>query len=395
MAQLVPRQLFSKTLRSLEADRGRWLHGWLALALVLLLAWSGWFFFGRLAIFAVSREARLEVTGAAHPVAALAGGRVASVPVELGQEVVAGQPLIELDAGALPDRRRRQLESLEALGRRREALEGELAGAGRSLDQVAEERRASLAEADAHRREAEAGAAQAAAEVERLRQLTAAGLVSDVDLQRAESNAAQQSALAEAVASALDRRRAELSRQREEAEARGQRLDNDLAAVAEQTAAARAELSRLDEELASRTLRAPLAGIVGQLEELTPGTSVAAGQQLAAVVPAGETRVMAWFTPAEALGRIRPGQPARVLLTAFPALRYGTLPARVTRVATEASNTGSTPRVRVELALDAAAAEQTAIPLEHGLPATVEIEVERVSPAGFLLRTAGGRGGPS
>ena len=33
----------------------------------------------------------------------------------------------------------------------------------------------------------------------------------------------------------------------------------------------------------------------------------------------------------------------------------------------------------------------TAIPLQHGLPCAVEVEVERVSPATLLLRIAGAR----
>ncbi|MCB1055840.1 MAG: HlyD family efflux transporter periplasmic adaptor subunit, partial [Acidobacteria bacterium] len=386
------RQLFSKTLRSLEADRGRRLHGWLAGVLVLLLAWGAWFFFGSMAVFAVSREGRLEVAGAAHPVAALTAGRIAAVDVTLGQTVAAGDALVELDPGALPDRRRRQLERLEALGRRRAALEKELTGARSSLAGTAEERRAGLAEAAARRREAEAAADQAQAEVERLEELTEAGLVSDVDLERARSYAAQQRAGAEALASALERRRSELDRGREEAQARVQRLENDLAALAEEAAAAQAERSGLDQELATRTLRAPEAGVVGELAELTPGSAVTAGQVLAAVVPPGETHAVAWFAPADALGRIRPGQRARILLTGFPPLRYGALEARVERVGTESSTVGGASRVRVELRLDPSAA-RSGIPLEHGLPATAEIEVERVSPAGYLFRTASHRGG--
>jgi hypothetical protein len=44
-------------------------------------------------------------------------------------------------------------------------------------------------------------------------------------------------------------------------------------------------------------------------------------------------------------------------------------------------------RVRVEL--DIARSPVSPIPLQHGLPGAVEVEVERVSPAALTLRTAG------
>jgi hypothetical protein len=44
-------------------------------------------------------------------------------------------------------------------------------------------------------------------------------------------------------------------------------------------------------------------------------------------------------------------------------------------------------QVRVELALLPDSAPP--IPVQHGLPGTVEVEVDRVSPATLVLRTAG------
>jgi hypothetical protein len=43
--------------------------------------------------------------------------------------------------------------------------------------------------------------------------------------------------------------------------------------------------------------------------------------------------------------------------------------------------------VRVELAVDAQA--PSAIPLQHGLPGAVEVEVGRVTPAALILRNGG------
>jgi membrane fusion protein (multidrug efflux system) len=81
---------------------------------------------------------------------------------------------------------------------------------------------------------------------------------------------------------------------------------------------------------------------------------------------------------------VRPGQYARLRLEGFAWTQYGSLPARVSSVASEAQD----GRVRVELAVEAGA--RTQIPLQHGLPGTVEVETERVSPAVLVLRAAGG-----
>ena len=112
------------------------------------------------------------------------------------------------------------------------------------------------------------------------------------------------------------------------------------------------------------------------------------------VVPAGtphlpsnvgetEAHCVAEFRPAAALGRIRPGQAARLRLEGFPWVQYGSLAARVSRVGSELRD----GRIRVEL--DVPPQSSSRIPLQHGLPGAVEIEVERVAPATLLLRLAG------
>jgi membrane fusion protein (multidrug efflux system) len=90
---------------------------------------------------------------------------------------------------------------------------------------------------------------------------------------------------------------------------------------------------------------------------------------------------VAEFSPA-ALGRIQPGQAARLRLDGFPWVQYGSLAVKVLRVGSELR----AGRIRVELDVPHASSR---IPLQHGLPGAVEIEVERVAPATLLLRVAG------
>lgn len=60
-----------------------------------------------------------------------------------------------------------------------------------------------------------------------------------------------------------------------------------------------------------------------------------------------------------------------------------TVPATVSAVASEVRDNG----IRVELALDAAVAG--AASLQHGQPGTVEITINKSTPAGLLMRVTG------
>ena len=100
------------------------------------------------------------------------------------------------------------------------------------------------------------------------------------------------------------------------------------------------------------------------------------------IIP-GMLKIMTDFLPPAALGRIQPGQPARLRLEGFPWTQYGAVAATVTSVASEVRNGW----VRVERAVRSDAASP--IPLQHGLPGAIEVEVDHVSPAALILRTAG------
>jgi Cation efflux system protein CusB domain 1 len=94
-------------------------------------------------------------------------------------------------------------------------------------------------------------------------------------------------------------------------------------------------------------------------------------------------KIMTDFLPPAALGRIQPGQPARLRLEGFPWTQYGAVSAMVASMASEVRDGW----VRVELAVRPDAA--SSVPLQHGLPGTVEVEVAHVSPAMLVLCTAG------
>ena len=134
-----------------------------------------------------------------------------------------------------------------------------------------------------------------------------------------------------------------------------------------------ANMDGLEYDLSLHTVRAPVSGRIGDRLSLRVGEFVEKGVHLGTVIPSGEVRVVAEFAPERALGRIQPGQQAKLRLSGFSWVQYGSVPATVHRVGKEPQN----GTVRVELALD----EPNAFPvsLSHGLPGTLEVSRSRSS----------------
>ncbi len=94
------------------------------------------------------------------------------------------------------------------------------------------------------------------------------------------------------------------------------------------------------------------------------------------VVSGAKAYVAAEFPAAFAIARIHPGETARVQIAGIA------FAGRVARLDKEIHN----GLLRVEIALDRA---PSPVALQDGLPAHVEVEIETVSPATLLLRSAG------
>jgi len=345
---------FSQTLRAQEAEaRSRRLAAAGGVLCVgLLLGWLGWFFFSELTLKAVSASARLEASIEPYPVVAQASGRISASRVVVGATVEAGQVLVELDTRML------DLEIAEARVRR---------------DSLA-------AQIDAVRQEL--SVAKSALEQARFAATATRGAA---EAQRAKSNAASLRALATAE-----------SRESERAKwAEGRGLSDRAAAVAVRESAlvgmegaleeSKVILERLALDRERHVIQAPIAGQLGEVDPPRPGAQLRAGERVAVVVPAGNLKLIADFSPEVAVGRIRPGQQASMRLHGFPWLQYGVLRAEVTGVASEIRK----GLLRVELSIDAP--QTSGIPLIHGLPGDVEIELEQISPASLTLRFAGRR----
>lgn len=352
-------------------------------AITLAAAWLVWAFKAVVVRYEISDSARLEVDAAAYPIESQAAGRLTASQLTLGKEVRAGDVLVELD------NRSEQL-ALEQERVHRASLAPQLAALRAEVESDeqgnAAERAAVVVAtggAEAQSRQAEAQAALAEEEAARANRLRSEGLISEAEALRANADAQSKRAAVESMKASVARLEPELQIRRRDRDAAAAETRGDIARLESEVEASATNTRRLEFEIEKRRIRAPITGRLSECATLRPGAYITAGQQLGIIVPASKLQVVAEFSPQAALGKIHPGQKAIVKLDGFPWAQFGTLPASVVRVAGEIR----AGKVRVELAVHAPVGSR--IRLTHGLPGSVEVEVEQISPAVLLLRSAG------
>ena len=374
---------FSGFESALNADRFRGSLLGLLLVAAVLIAWAAWFFYARITLYEITDKARLEIISASHPVEAQVAGRVVALQLVLGQEVRAGDILVEIDAEPQELQRKEEVARRVVLDPQLSALHDEMAAVTAGLEVERQAVLVSQDQARAQLREAEEAARFAALEAERIGRMNAAGLVPELDFLRAKSDAEKRLATVDSLRISVQKLEQDQKTRESDRKTRLEQLKRQVTEIEGQIVTVTAAIRRVEQEIERRRIRAPVSGRLGEVAELRVGMVVAEGTKLATVVPAGRLKVIADFLPPAALGRVRPGQTARLRLQGFPWMQYGSVPAVVTGVSSEVRS----GMVRVEL--EVRPAPGSSIPLQHGLPGTVEVDVERISPAMLVMRAAG------
>jgi multidrug resistance efflux pump len=374
---------FARTFARLLSDRAGLTRSLLGVGLLVLGGWCFWLARARVTLYEVSSEARVELDAAAYPIQSPLLGRVVEAHLQVGQAVQRGDVLVEVDAA--PEQLQMQQETVHAQG-----LDLEVT---RLRSQVAAEQSAraeeqwtaqlSLEEANGRIREAEAAARYADAELAREQKMKEAGLVPPRDLEKIEADARRLRATFENTETAARRLPQEQATRDREREVRIQRLYSEIAALEEQRNTVNAGMQGLKYEVERRFIRAPIDGRIGECMVLRPGSVVEEAESLASIVPSGQLRVVAQFPAEAALGRVQTGQSATLRLDGYPWAEFGSVSATVARVAQEIRD----GRVRVELAINPGPGFRGH--LEHGMPGTIEVAVERLTPLALVLRTTG------
>lgn len=373
---------FSRTLRVLEADRFRRL-ALLLLAAALLALWGAWVTRARISVFEVTDNARLEIDNAISPVQAPIAGRVLSTSLVIGRQVREGDVLVELESTPQTLELKEQQARVDTIEPQLRTLRAQIAA---EQDAKLEEQRsakAAVEEAEHRLRELKPQIQYSQNEVRRYSELVRQGLSSDRELDKAKSDVERLQLNEKTLASAAAKIEQEQRTRDSERAVRVEKLNEEIRRLEGERSTGGATLSRLRNEVDRRKIVAPVSGRIGEAAILRAGAFVNAGEQLAAIVPDGKLRVVAQFPAPAAFGRIRAGQPATVRLRGFPWTEFGSVRTEVERVADEVRD----GTVRVELSvLDSPGLRA---PLKHGMPGSVEIEVDQASPATLLFRSAG------
>ncbi|WP_439139625.1 HlyD family type I secretion periplasmic adaptor subunit [Roseicyclus sp.] len=112
-------------------------------------------------------------------------------------------------------------------------------------------------------------------------------------------------------------------------------LDELNAVVAEQSEL-REALPRLEERVSRTVIRAPMDGIVSQLNFRTAGGFVTTGDVVVELVPTGEALIIEARIQPQDISRIRIEDAVRIRLSAYDSAKYGTVDGRVLRISPDA-----------------------------------------------------------
>jgi adhesin transport system membrane fusion protein len=138
-------------------------------------------------------------------------------------------------------------------------------------------------------------------------------------------------------------------------------------------------LPRLEERVSRTVIRAPMEGIVSQLNFRTPGGFVNTGDVMLELVPTGEALIVEAKIMPQDISRIRVDDAVRIRISAYESAKYGTVDGRVLRISPDAvveEQNGGGSHYLVDVAVEGELVlEETgeAVTLIPGMTATVDV----------------------
>lgn len=351
--------------------------------LVLLGGWAAWMFLTTVSVYSSSDRVRLEVDAGVYSLEAFGSGRVITSNLVLGKQVKAGELLVELDDTS----QRLELDAAEKL---LASLPGQL---GSKEDEVAAlikggsaikgDRQTAIAEAKARYEEARLSAEAAEREEKLAKDLFQKGINSETEYQAKKNLADQARARAQTAKAAIKTAGSGASLQGSDKEAQIASLQGEIERLKGDIATKTSAIERLKDDIKKRKIVSPVDGEIAEVTGTKVGAVVQTGDKLAVILPPGKLKIVAEFIPEAAVGRLIASQKAQLELDGFPWTEYGRVPATVERVASETRD----GFVKVEFSIQQS--KDSKIPLQHGMPGKIEVEVDLLTPAELILRSAG------
>jgi len=380
---------FQRTLRSLNGTESGIRVALMTFSVAALCGLAGWSLKARIPVLKVSTLGRIEPHNAVHRLEPPESGKVIRSNLTLDREVGEGELLVEFDCEAQRLELQQSESNLSTLARDLAALGQLTAQKKRELEESVLADEAALREAEARSREI-APKFLLAQQRQRRVEESAPGAISALEKLERKTESEELSRATETQPLALQRLRRDQAVRRTGLEGQLLQLKRDQHRLEGEVERIKINIAKLKYDVARRQVRAPVSGQLVDVVELAAGDYITQGQRLGTILAKGPLRVRARFAK-ETVGIIRPGQPAQLKLDGYPWSVYGTVRARVTSVGTEPTILPTAEAVpgTVRVELDADAPDDARVQLQHGMTATVEVEVARVSPVVLLLRAIG------
>ncbi|UIN38434.1 HlyD family type I secretion periplasmic adaptor subunit [Methylobacterium oryzae] len=341
---------------------------------VVALAWS---YFGYIDIVAVA-QGKVQPTGRVKVIQPLETGRVQVIHAENGQHVATGDVLIELDAteaaaeqaslaanliafeaeairrrAAIDTVRNNDLElpilawaenvPLAVRLREMSVLSGDLAQLSSNMDSLKAQKQQKLSEIDRLKNTILAQKNLISTITERVNMRTTlmeklSGTKASL-IDATETLLTQQATLATEIGEKAEAEAGLTVIDRDMAKSRDAFLADNLQRLAEVDRQAddyRQRLIKAKAHTEHMTIRSPIAGVIQGSTVTTVGQVASVGEDLMRVVPDGSTLEIEAYLQNRDIGFAHVGQEAFIKVDSLPFTRYGTVPARVVRIATDA-----------------------------------------------------------
>lgn len=333
----------------------------------LLGAGIAWSLLARMPVLLVQAPVPLDITPTVYVVDAPVTGQVRVASMQSGQEVQAGEVLLELDSAEPQLQIAEERQRLLALEAQRTARQQERSAAEAAWQATEQGAKVALEEARTRHHDATTALQTAQDKAQRFGPL--AVFAEQPQLKTAVETTRQ----------AFQRLDNEQRVRTLEWQARQAQTQRELVVLDGDVALTTARLNRLEQALERRRLRAPIAGRLRVVTSVTPGAVVREGDRLGVIVPPEPLRLTVILPPSVAPGRLQVSQTAQVRAMTGVSPAAEVLDATVEQVAAAPTEAG----LRVVLRL--APAALVWLPLPAAATGSVAIEVERVAPLTRLL----------
>ena len=140
----------------------------------------------------------------------------------------------------------------------------------------------------------------------------------------------------------------------------------------------RSQLKQAEVQLQYQNVIAPVSGVVFDPQASQEGV-LGAGERILSIVPQ-QGLFAEVLVPNQDIGFVKPGQPAKVRVDAFPFTRYGEVPGSVTQIAADALEPSPTQNfyrfpVKLKLERNFLESKGVKIPLKPGMAITTNLKL--------------------